>query len=117
MWQHHLIIEGQRKGRKGLIAGIKKDVVLSGKISRDKSPTGWLFMDGTNQVLSPYNHCIPAIFTGGWIIAMESGWFIGKLKWMGGGWIIPKYSRIPGSAACYVMNRTVIFSISPTIIS
>jgi hypothetical protein len=38
MWQHHLIIEGQRKGRKGLIAGIKKDVVLSGKISRDKKP-------------------------------------------------------------------------------
>lgn len=32
MWQHHLIIEGQRKGRKGLIAGIKKDVVISSKI-------------------------------------------------------------------------------------
>jgi hypothetical protein len=29
MWQHHLIIEGQRKGQKGLIGGIKKDVVLS----------------------------------------------------------------------------------------
>ena len=28
MWQHHLIIEGQRQGRTGLIAGIKKDVVL-----------------------------------------------------------------------------------------
>jgi hypothetical protein len=26
-YQHHLIIEGQRKGRTGLIAGIKKDVV------------------------------------------------------------------------------------------
>ena len=38
MWQHHLIIEGQRKGKKGLIAGIKKDVVLSGKISRDAKP-------------------------------------------------------------------------------
>lgn len=36
MWQHHLIIEGQRRQRKGLIAGIKKDVVISGKISRDK---------------------------------------------------------------------------------
>jgi len=24
MWQHHLIIEGQRQGRKGLIGGIKK---------------------------------------------------------------------------------------------
>ena len=46
MWQHHLIIEGQRKGRTGLIAGIKKDVVLSGKISRDPKPNrvaiyGW----------------------------------------------------------------------------
>ncbi len=33
---HHLIIEGQRKGRGGLIAGIKKDVVLSDKVTRDK---------------------------------------------------------------------------------
>ncbi len=32
MYQHHLIIEGQRKGRKGLIAGIKKDVVVTYKI-------------------------------------------------------------------------------------
>lgn len=51
MWQHHLIIEGQRKGRKGLIAGIKKDVVLSGKISRDAKPDreaiyGWHKPDG-----------------------------------------------------------------------
>ncbi len=30
-WQHHLIIEGQRKGRDGLIAGIKKDIVNSGR--------------------------------------------------------------------------------------
>ena len=29
MWQHHLLIEGQRKNRKGLIAGIKKDLVIS----------------------------------------------------------------------------------------
>ncbi len=35
MWQHHLIIEGLRKGRKGLIAGIKKDVVISGSILRN----------------------------------------------------------------------------------
>ncbi len=28
MWQHHLIIEGQRKGMKGLISGIKKDIVI-----------------------------------------------------------------------------------------
>lgn len=35
MWHHHLIIEGQRKGRLGLIAGIKKDVVITGKILRN----------------------------------------------------------------------------------
>lgn len=51
MWQHHLIIEGQRKGRKGLIAGIKKDVVLSGKLTRDAKPGreaiyGWHKLDG-----------------------------------------------------------------------
>lgn len=51
MWQHHLIIEGQRKGRKGLIAGIKKDVVISGKILRDKRPDrvaiyGWHQLNG-----------------------------------------------------------------------
>lgn len=51
MWQHHLIIEGQRKGRGGLIAGIKKDVVISGKISRDNRPGrvaiyGWHQLDG-----------------------------------------------------------------------
>lgn len=38
MWHHHLIVEGQRQGRKGLIAGIKKDVVISGKILRDEKP-------------------------------------------------------------------------------
>jgi hypothetical protein len=32
MFQHHVIIEEQRKKEKGLIAGIKKDVVLSNKI-------------------------------------------------------------------------------------
>ncbi|HVS95750.1 MAG TPA: hypothetical protein VHE54_04660 [Puia sp.] len=51
MWQHHLIIEGQRKGRKGLIAGIKKDVVLSGKVPRDPRPDrvaiyGWHRLTG-----------------------------------------------------------------------
>ncbi|MBL0130642.1 MAG: hypothetical protein IPP43_05595 [Chitinophagaceae bacterium] len=40
MWQHHLIVEGQRKGRKGLIAGIQKDVVISGKISGIQDRTG-----------------------------------------------------------------------------
>jgi len=51
MWQHHLMIEGQRKGQKGLIAGIKKDVVISGKVSRDGRPNrvaiyGWHKPDG-----------------------------------------------------------------------
>ncbi len=51
MWHHHLFIEGQRKGRKGLIAGIKKDVVISGKITRDAKPGrlaiyGWHKPDG-----------------------------------------------------------------------
>lgn len=51
MWQHHLIIEGQRRGRRGLIAGIQKDVVISGKISRDPKPDrvaiyGWHKLDG-----------------------------------------------------------------------
>ena len=51
MWHHHLIVEGQRKGRKGLIAGIQKDVVISGKILRDARPSrvaiyGWHKPDG-----------------------------------------------------------------------
>lgn len=32
MWQHHLMIEGQRKLQKGLIAGIKKDIVITDKL-------------------------------------------------------------------------------------
>jgi hypothetical protein len=52
MWHHHLIVESQRKARKGLIAGIQKDVVISGKISRDPKPDrvaiyGWHKLDGT----------------------------------------------------------------------
>jgi hypothetical protein len=51
MLHHHLIVEGQRKGRKGLIAGIQKDVVISGKISRDARPErvaiyGWHQLNG-----------------------------------------------------------------------
>ena len=51
MWQHHLIIEGQRHLKKGLIAGIKKDVVISGLISRYPKPHheaiyGWHKLDG-----------------------------------------------------------------------
>ena len=50
-WHHNLIIEGQRKSRKGLIAGIKKDVVISDKIVRDPKPDrvaiyGWHKSDG-----------------------------------------------------------------------
>lgn len=45
-YQHHLIIEGQRQGKKGLIAGIKKDVVLSAKVRTEGRPNreaiyGW----------------------------------------------------------------------------
>lgn len=51
MYHHHLIVEGQRKLRKGLIAGIQKDVVISGKIIRDGKPDrvaiyGWHKLDG-----------------------------------------------------------------------
>jgi hypothetical protein len=50
-YQHHLIIEGQRKLRKGLISGIKKDVVISGKLSNETTPNrvaiyGWHKPDG-----------------------------------------------------------------------
>jgi hypothetical protein len=34
MLRHHRLIEAQRQGRKGLISGIKKDVVISGLLSR-----------------------------------------------------------------------------------
>jgi len=52
MYHHNLIVEGQRRLRKGLIAGIKKDVVISGKIPRDPKPDrvaiyGWHKSDGT----------------------------------------------------------------------
>jgi hypothetical protein len=51
MWQHHLIIEGQRKNKKGLISGIKKDVVLSNKVLPHAKPNrvaiyGWHLLDG-----------------------------------------------------------------------
>jgi len=49
MWHHHLIIEGQRKGRRGLIAGIKKDVVLSGRLRQAGKRVaifGWHRNDG-----------------------------------------------------------------------
>jgi hypothetical protein len=45
-YHHHLMIEGQRQGCKGLIAGIKKDVVISSKVRQDPRPNrvaiyGW----------------------------------------------------------------------------
>jgi hypothetical protein len=51
MWHHHLIIEGQRKGRKGLISGIKKDVVLSDRVLKESKQSrvaiyGWHYPDG-----------------------------------------------------------------------
>lgn len=50
-YQHHLMIEGQRKSRKGLIAGIKKDLVISSRITQDPKPNrvaiyGWHKPDG-----------------------------------------------------------------------
>ncbi|MCU0396325.1 MAG: hypothetical protein MUF29_10475 [Chitinophagaceae bacterium] len=51
MYQHHLIIEGQRKGQRGLIAGIKKDVVTTYKLPYGSRPNrvaiyGWHKPDG-----------------------------------------------------------------------
>jgi hypothetical protein len=51
MWQHQLIIEGQRKNRKGLIAGIKKDVVISDMLTRSSKKNrvaiyGWHLLSG-----------------------------------------------------------------------
>lgn len=51
MWQHHLMIEGQRKNKKGLISGIKKDVVISSKVVEHEKPNrvaiyGWHKLDG-----------------------------------------------------------------------
>lgn len=51
MYHHHLMVEGQRKLRAGLISGIQKDVVISGKILQDPRPArvaiyGWHKADG-----------------------------------------------------------------------
>jgi hypothetical protein len=51
MYHHHLIVEGQRKGKKGLIAGIKKDVVISEKLSGEGKKNrvaiyGWHQLNG-----------------------------------------------------------------------
>jgi len=47
-YQHHLLIEEQRQGRNGLIAGIKKDVVLADKINLELKKIKWPFMAGIN---------------------------------------------------------------------
>jgi hypothetical protein len=81
MYQHHLIIEGLRKGKNGLIAGIKKDVVLTGKIKRDAKPNrvaiyGWHTLDGkpiqplyTGHVnwYVDYSHGIRLVYNTIWI--------------------------------------------------
>ena len=51
MWQHHLMIEGLRKQQKGLIAGIKKDVIITDKLTTHPRPDrvaiyGWHKLDG-----------------------------------------------------------------------
>ena len=51
MYQHHLIIEGQRKNRKGLIAGIKKDLVITDKLLDSTKQNkvaiyGWHLLNG-----------------------------------------------------------------------
>lgn len=51
MYQHHLIIEGQRKLLKGLIAGIKKDVVLTEQLKQAGKQNkvaiyGWHYLTG-----------------------------------------------------------------------
>jgi hypothetical protein len=50
-YQHNVLIEKQRYKKKGLIAGIKKDVVISSKLSTDPKPNrlaiyGWHQPDG-----------------------------------------------------------------------
>jgi hypothetical protein len=49
--EHHKIIENQRQNRKGLIAGIKKDIVITSALSRNSKTNrvalyGWHKLDG-----------------------------------------------------------------------
>ncbi len=51
MYQHHLIVEGQRNGKHGLIAGIKKDVVTTPKLLNGEKKNrvaiyGWHQLNG-----------------------------------------------------------------------
>lgn len=86
MWQHHLIIEGQRKGRKGLISGIKKDVVLCSETAM-KSRTnrvaiyGWHKSDG--QPIQP-------LYTGhvNWYVDYSHGnRFVHRIVRVNGKWM------------------------------
>lgn len=49
MFHHHLIIEGQRQQRKGIIAGVKKDVVITDRLSNKPGRVaiyGWHRLNG-----------------------------------------------------------------------
>lgn len=51
MHHHHLMVEGQRRQQPGLIAGIKKDLVISSRVAKDQRPNrvaiyGWHRLDG-----------------------------------------------------------------------
>ncbi|MBN9349056.1 MAG: hypothetical protein J0H55_00085 [Chitinophagaceae bacterium] len=49
MYQHNLIIEGQRRLRKGLIAGIKKDIVITSELEEKPGKVaiyGWHHLNG-----------------------------------------------------------------------
>lgn len=49
MYQHNLIIEGQRKLRKGLIAGIKKDIIITSQLKEHPGKVaiyGWHLLNG-----------------------------------------------------------------------
>ena len=49
MYQHNLIIEGQRKLRKGLIAGIKKDIIITSQLKIHSGKVaiyGWHLLNG-----------------------------------------------------------------------
>lgn len=82
MWHHHLIIEGQRQGKKGLIAGIKKDVVISKKLQTSGKTDrvaiyGWHYPNG--QPIQPlytghinwyvdYSHGIRLVHRKVWVV-------------------------------------------------
>ena len=84
MYQHHLIIEGQRKQRKGLIAGIKKDIVISEKIAKDTKPNrvaiyGWHKPDGKAiQPLYNGHSTIHVDYSHGTRLVQNKVWVDGK---------------------------------------